>query len=187
VAEATFEEVSVIGFKDSQAGAERLALGNNDDVVASSEVVTAENLSYQSFSSISLHRAAELFCGRDAQAADIPVVGQDEDRRVPAVRPRAVVVDALELSAATNPVLGAESQSLFVADRQALAPFGAAALQHEPAVFRAHAHQKSMRARAPTPVRLERPFPLHETPSESDESPIISDVFEGCQCTSELC
>ena len=180
MAEATRDEVSVIGFKDGQAGVEQLAFRDDDDVVARRDACSTENLSYQSFSTISLHRAPEFTGRRDAQAADILVVGQDEDRRIPAVHPRAAFVHPLEFRAATNALPGRELQ-LFVADREALATLGATPFQHETPVFRAHPHEKTMRARAAPRVGLERPFPLHEPPSESDETPIISDVFEGCQ------
>ena len=110
-AEATVEEVSVIGFKDGQTGAEQLAFRNHDDVVAGRDVVAAENLSYQSFSSVSLHRAAEFLRRRDAQPADIPVIGQDEDRCVPAVQPRTPIVDLLELGATSNVLFRPERQS----------------------------------------------------------------------------
>lgn len=84
-AEATLEEVSVIGFKDGQTGAEQLALRDDDNVVAGGDVVSAENLSYQSFSTISLHRAAEFPRRGDAEAAVRPVVRHRKHRRISAV------------------------------------------------------------------------------------------------------
>lgn len=109
MAEAALEEVSVIGFKGGQAGVEQLAFRDDDDVEAWRDVVTAENLSYQSFSTISLHRAAEFFRRRDSQTADVLLVGQDEDCDVPAVRPGAPIVDPPEFRAAANTLLGTES------------------------------------------------------------------------------
>lgn len=111
MAEATLEEVSVIGFKGGQAGVEQLAFRDDDDVEAWRDVVTAENLSYQSFSSISLHRAAKFLGRRNAQTADILLVRQDEYRDVPAVRPRTPIVDPPELRAAANTLLGAKLHS----------------------------------------------------------------------------
>jgi hypothetical protein len=61
-----FEEGSVIGFKDVQAGVEQLALGNNDHVESRCEFVATENLSNQTFSSISYDRAAKLASRRDS-------------------------------------------------------------------------------------------------------------------------
>src|SRR6266852_2509827 len=57
--------------------------------------------------------------------------------------------------------LGRNLNSLFAADRQPLAPLGAAPLQHQTAVLRAHADQKPVRAFAPAGVGLERTLSLH--------------------------
>lgn len=62
-----FEGGAVIGFKDGEAGPKELALGHDDDVESRRNVIMTEDLSYQSFSAISLHRAAELLRCRDAQ------------------------------------------------------------------------------------------------------------------------
>ena len=61
---------AVFGFKGGQAGVEQLSLGHDDDVEPRRDLVTTENLSNQSFSTISLDRAAQLLRGGDAQAAD---------------------------------------------------------------------------------------------------------------------
>ena len=99
------DEGSVIVFKGCQAGVEQFAFGDDDDVKAMGDLVTTENLSYQSFSTVSLHRSTELFRRRDSQAADAALVGQHEHRRVAAVHPHAALVNLLELRAAAN-VLG---------------------------------------------------------------------------------
>ena len=52
--ETPFEEVAIVGFKDGQAGVEQLALRDDDDVEPGRDLVATENLSYQSFSAISL-------------------------------------------------------------------------------------------------------------------------------------
>src|SRR5437762_8278590 len=62
---ATFEESLVIGFKNVQAGVEQLALGDDDDVESPGDLVATENLSNQSFSSVSLHGAAQLLGSGD--------------------------------------------------------------------------------------------------------------------------
>ena len=46
LADPTFDEGSVIGFKDGQAGVEQFALGDDDDVKALRNLVATENLSY---------------------------------------------------------------------------------------------------------------------------------------------
>ena len=79
----TFDEGSVIGFKDSQAGVEQATLGDDDDVESRRDLVATENLSNQTFSSIPLDRAPELPGGRDPQPAVGAIVGQEEERGVP--------------------------------------------------------------------------------------------------------
>ena len=63
--EAAGEKVSVIGFKGAQAGIEQLALGDDDDVETRGDFVATENLSNQTFTSISLDGAAQFFRGGD--------------------------------------------------------------------------------------------------------------------------
>ena len=75
---AALQAVAIFGFKDGQGGAEQLAPGDDHDVEARRDVVATENLSYQSFRSISLHGAAELFRRRDAQASDRALVRKHE-------------------------------------------------------------------------------------------------------------
>ena len=58
--EAPLESVAEFSFKGAQAGVEQLALRDDDHVEAWRKFVLTENLSNQSFSSISLNRAAQL-------------------------------------------------------------------------------------------------------------------------------
>ena len=60
---ATFEGGAVIGFEHGEADLEELALWDNDDVEAWRDVIVTEDLSYQTFSAISVNRTAELFRG----------------------------------------------------------------------------------------------------------------------------
>ena len=76
LAKASFDEVSVIGFKGAQAGVEKFALGDYDDVEPRGDLVSTKNLSNQSFGSISLNGAAEFFCRRDSKPSDAPLVGK---------------------------------------------------------------------------------------------------------------
>src|SRR5919204_3190212 len=102
--EATFEKASVIGFKERQAGVEQLTLRDDDDVEALRECITTENLSNQTFRSISLYCPTQLSGCRDAQPRDALVVGRDEHRAVAASDSRSAVIDLLVLSASTNPL-----------------------------------------------------------------------------------
>ena len=164
--EASFNEVSVIGFKGAQACVEQLALRHNHHVVPGRDLVATEDLSNQSFRSISLNRPSELAGRRNPQPSDAAAVGQEEHGAVPAMDSGATLVDLFELRAPANALVWAELQ-LFAADRQAFSAFGAAALQHQAAVFGAHSHQKPMRLLAVARVGLKSPNSLsHDIPSE---------------------
>jgi hypothetical protein len=65
----TFDEGSILCFKDCQAGVKQFAPGNDDHVESCCDLVTTENLSNQSFSAVSLDRAAELPRGGYPKAA----------------------------------------------------------------------------------------------------------------------
>jgi hypothetical protein len=108
VAETAFEAVAVFGFKDNQTGVEQFSLGDDDDVVAIRDLVTTENLSNQSFSSIPLNGPAQLAGDRDSQTSDREPVRQNEQRGVAPMDSRALFVDQLEVSAAANPLVGPE-------------------------------------------------------------------------------
>ena len=105
LAEASFDEVSVISFKGAQAGVEEFALRDDHDVESIGDLVSTENLSNQSFSSISFNRAADLPGRRNPEPPHSPIVGQDEDRTVAAVESNTSLVDLQELRA-TADVLG---------------------------------------------------------------------------------
>jgi hypothetical protein len=159
------EQVSVIGFKGVQGGIEEIALCDDDDVEAWREFVATENLSNQAFGSISPDGAAQLpGCG-NAQPADAAFVGQQEDRRIPAMDFDAVLVDPFELGSAANPLCWPETQ-LLAADGQPFPSLRAAPLQHETTVFRAHSDEKPVRSLAVTRIRLKRADSLgHDIPS----------------------
>ena len=100
---ATLDEASVFCFKDGQAGVEQVAVGDDDDVEPGSDLVATENLSYQSFGSVSPDRAAKLFRRRDTQTPDPTIVCENERRAVSPAKPNAALVHALELDAAADP------------------------------------------------------------------------------------
>jgi hypothetical protein len=91
--------VTEFGFNGTRTRVEQLALRHDDHVVSWSDLVSTENLSNQSFGSISLDRATQLARRRDAQASLGTMPGEREDREVPAVRPRPALVDELKLGA----------------------------------------------------------------------------------------
>ena len=111
LAEASFDEVSVISFKGAQAGGEKFPLRNDDDVESLGDLVSSKNLSNQSFSSVSLDRVADLPGRRNPEPSHRPVVGQHEHRGVAAVDPNPTLVDLLELRALANVFGWTEFQS----------------------------------------------------------------------------
>lgn len=81
---------------------------------------------------------------------------------------------------------GAPFAQLASGNRQALAPFGATPLQHEPTIFCAHPHDEPMRATTAADVGLKST--LHQTPSRSvlptrRETQMLPDTGKPCQCT----
>ena len=109
--EASFDEVSVISFKGAQAGVEELTLGNHDDIEPWRDLISTKDLSNQSFSSVSLNRAADLPGRRDPEPSHPPLVGQYENRAVAAVDANTALVDLLELRAPADVFDWTESQS----------------------------------------------------------------------------
>lgn len=109
--DATCDERSVIVFNGSQGGVEQFAFGDDDDVKAMGDLVTTENLSYQSFGAITSHRAAQFLRRRDAQASNPMLVAQDERGAVTAPKPNAPLVHALELGAPPDAFSWAEPQA----------------------------------------------------------------------------
>ena len=69
-----------------------------------------ENLSYQSFSTISAHRAAEFLCRRNAQPARGELVGPDKQRAVAAVNSRAGFINFLKIGVPAKPLARAKFQ-----------------------------------------------------------------------------
>lgn len=117
MAKAAFEGATIIGFKNTQRGVEQLAFGHDDDVKARRDLIMTENLSNQTFSSISPNRATELLRGRDSQSTNSELVGQDKERAVATVDAGAVLVGLLKIGAAADPLVRAEFHSLLTVSR----------------------------------------------------------------------
>ena len=101
--------MTVFAFNGSQAGVEQLALGDDDHVEPGRNLVTTENLSNQSFSSISLDRATQSFRGGNPEPAHGHPGRQNEQRREAAVNPGAMFVHPLELRAPANVLVRPEA------------------------------------------------------------------------------
>jgi hypothetical protein len=179
---------AVFDLKGSQTGVEQLALGNHDDVKARRNLVTAENLSNQTFRSISLNRAPQALGGGDPQPANRQLVRQNEQRGKAAMNPGATFVNLLKFGStadvfvwpetshglqrrcASKPPSHTKQRLRFAgdcpvrsltADRQTLAAFRPPALEDQTPVLRAHAHQESVRPLAVARIGLERALSLH--------------------------
>ena len=111
-AEAAGDVVSVIVLKGTQAGVEQLSLGHDDHVEPRRDLVPTEDLSNQSFSSISVDCSAELACGSDTESGDGERVRQREQGRETAVDLRPVLINALELRSLANALHGPETSVL---------------------------------------------------------------------------
>jgi hypothetical protein len=123
LAETSFDEISVISFKGAQAGVEKFALGNDDDIEPRRDLVSAKDLSNQSFSSVPLNRAADLPRRRNTESPDVAVVGQDENRGVAAVESDAPFVYLLKFRTPPDVFCGTESQSYSLLTVRRLRPF----------------------------------------------------------------
>jgi hypothetical protein len=182
--ETPFNESSVIGFKVAQAGVEQVRLRDDDYVESRGDLIATEDLSNQSFRSVSLNRSPEFPGGRDSQPSH-PAVRQNEHGAVAAMAPDALFVHMLELGATANALVRAEGQrlsasgsrfgliaasesgALLAADREALSALRSAAFQDQTAILGAHTHEKSMRFLAVARVGLKSPDSLsHDIPSE---------------------
>ena len=102
--DTALDRVTIFGFKDSQRGVEQPALRNDDDIKPRRDVVTTENLSYQSFGPVPDNSAAKLLRRGDAQSSEGALVGKDEERDIPPGYPTATLVDFLKLRSPTNTI-----------------------------------------------------------------------------------
>ena len=85
---------------------------NNDDIETRRDVIAAEDLSYKSFGAISLNRAAELFCCRDAQPPGDQLVGPNKVCAVAPVDSCASFINLLKLGMPQNPLARAEPRQI---------------------------------------------------------------------------
>lgn len=106
---AAFETAAEFCFKGAQAGVEQLPLRHDDDVDAWRKLVTTEDLSNQSFSSISLDRTAELSRRGDSKSSNRGRVPTCKERQVPTVHFRSTVIHGLVFDAAPNSLDAAEA------------------------------------------------------------------------------
>ena len=104
--------LAIVSFKNGQRGVEQLALGDDDDVEALRDLIPTENISNQSFSTVSLNGSAELLRSGDAQTPHRALVGKDEHRREPPVDAGAAFIDFLKLGAAPDALVRPEPRQI---------------------------------------------------------------------------
>lgn len=121
--EAALKSGSVVGFKGREVCREELPLRYDDDVESWRNVIVTKNLSYQSFSAISSHRAAEFLCRRDAQPTRTEPVGPNKQRAVAAVNARATLVSVLKIRVAAYTLAWTKSQRYSLLTVSRLRPF----------------------------------------------------------------
>ena len=76
---------------------------------------------------------------------------------------------------------------LLAADGQPLAALCTTPFQHQAPVFRAHPHQKTVRALPVPRIGLKRSFPLHEIPFRSNGNPNGNERFPRVSMRAGLC
>jgi hypothetical protein len=106
-----FDEGSVIGFKNNQARREQFALGHDDDIEAWRDVISTENLSNQTFSTIPGNRATKALRRGDAQTTNGKSIWLRKQRVVAAWDTAAMLVDVLEVGVSADPLVRAELQT----------------------------------------------------------------------------
>jgi hypothetical protein len=108
--EVTRDGSAVVGFKGTQVYREQLASRHDDDIEARRDVISTEDLSNQTFSTISNHRAAKPLRRGNAQATDCESIRFRKERVVAARNAAAMLVDILEIGMSADPLAWAELQ-----------------------------------------------------------------------------
>ena len=112
LAKTPIDDLTILGFKGSQAGVEHLALGHKDEVKTRCELVAPENLSNQPFRSVPHDRTPQFSCRGHAKATDRERVGQNEQRAVSSVDADAALIDPLEFGATPDTFIAPEPRQI---------------------------------------------------------------------------
>ena len=180
--DAAREGAPKICLEDGVGDIEQFPARNHDDVERRLVRVVPENLSNQPFSAIAAHRVAELSGGHDPKPRLPFAVRRHDKRKEAALDSEPDLKNALEIRPPADPVIGSKparsgarrltlfihgcpwhprgcaSKSLRRRNRQALTALGSTAFENKPPVFRAHTHEKPVRAPTVAAVWLERTF-----------------------------
>jgi len=108
-AKTSLEAVSVFGFNGNQGGVEEFPLRHDHQVEARRDLVSTEDLSNQSFSSVSYDRASQLLRRGNPKPPDREVVGENEECGETPVNSGAVLIDPLKISAAPDVLVRPEA------------------------------------------------------------------------------
>jgi hypothetical protein len=158
---------TIIRFDTRPGRGDHLAAWNDHYIYAIQRFTGSEKLSNPAFRPVANDRVPDLLAGGDAQTWRRQPVGQGETGHEPAAQPDALLVDPGVLGPpaqflvrhAYRPGKGRTHQRLLLGrNREALAAFGAAALENDAPVLCMHAHQESMGLTAALPVGLKRTF-----------------------------
>jgi hypothetical protein len=101
----------VIGLEDGHAGVEKLGTWHHDDIKPRRNLVTAENLSYQSLSTVTLDCPTQFFRGGDSKAADWMLARKHEQGAVATLNPCASLVYSLKFDASSDALVRPEPAS----------------------------------------------------------------------------
>ena len=100
--ETAFKGMTEFSFNGDQTGVDEFTRGDDNHVESWRDLVKSEDLSNQSFSSVSRNRTSELPGRGDSQPANRQIVCQGEEREVLTVNSDAALIDALIVHPATN-------------------------------------------------------------------------------------
>jgi hypothetical protein len=105
------EEHAVISLEDADAGLEKFGTWDHNDIKPHRNLVSAENLSYQALSTVTLDCATQFFRGGDSKTADLILVGEHEQGAVATLNPRASLVYPLKFDASSDALVRSEPAS----------------------------------------------------------------------------
>lgn len=106
---ATLERSVIIGFKAGEGSIEHLTERHDNDVVTGGDFVAPEDFTRQALGAISFGGTAEPSGCRHPESRRLTAVGEHEDGHEPAGNARSLVIDALELGPAPDPLVGRQA------------------------------------------------------------------------------
>jgi hypothetical protein len=102
--------VGIIDLEAGEGGIKHFPARHDDDVHASRDLMTPEDLSREAFGAIPFNRGTELPACRYAESRDGTAIGHDEERHETRRDPNACRIRPLEIRSAANPLGRRESE-----------------------------------------------------------------------------